>query len=92
MEQELEIKLKEAGKLSRLTNKTFRFDPKIGEGYYSANYFLKSREIVLKNAPGHIVEEQWFQRRDNTMVCGSMRASPSSIRSPNIRRPSRSSL
>lgn len=70
MAQELEIKLKEAGKLSRLTNKTFRFDPKIGEGYYSANYFLKSREIVLKNAPGHIVEEQWFQRRDDTMVCG----------------------
>jgi len=70
MEQTLEIKLKEAGKLSRLTNKTFRFDPKIAEGYYSANYFLKSREIVLKNAPGHIVEEQWFQRRDNTMVCG----------------------
>jgi nicotinate phosphoribosyltransferase len=67
---ELEIRLKEAGKLDRLTNKTFRFDSKIAQGYYSANYFLKSREIVLKKAPGHIVEEQWFQRRDNVMVCG----------------------
>jgi nicotinate phosphoribosyltransferase len=68
--EEKEIHLKEEGKISRLTNKTFHFDPKIGKGYYSANYFLKSRQIVLKNAPGHIVEEQWFQRRDNTMVCG----------------------
>jgi nicotinate phosphoribosyltransferase len=70
MAEELEIRLKEAGKISRLTNKTFHFDPRIAEGYFSANYFLKSRQIVLENAPGHIVEEQWFQRRDNTMVCG----------------------
>lgn len=70
MADELEIKLKEAGKLSRLTNKTFRFDPRIADGYYSANYFLKSREIVLKHAPNHIVEEQWFQRKDDVMACG----------------------
>jgi nicotinate phosphoribosyltransferase len=68
--KELEIKLKEEGKLSRLTNKTFNFDPRIADGFYSANYFLKSRQIVLKHAPNHIVEEQWFQRRDDTMVCG----------------------
>jgi nicotinate phosphoribosyltransferase len=68
--EELEIKLKEAGKISRLTNKTFKFDPRIADGYYSANYFLKSREIVLKYAPNHIVTEQWFQRRDDTMACG----------------------
>ena len=66
----LEIHLKEAGKLDRLTNKTFRFDPRIADGFYSAAYFLKSREIVLKQAPGHIVEEQWFQRRDEVMACG----------------------
>lgn len=68
--EQLEIKLKEAGKISRLTNKTFKLDPRIGEGYYSANYFLKSREIVAKFAPGHIVTEQWFQRTEEAMVCG----------------------
>jgi nicotinate phosphoribosyltransferase len=70
MAEELEIHLKEAGKISRLTNRTFKFDPRIEDGYFSANYFLKSRQIVLKYAPGHIVTEQWFQRRDDTMACG----------------------
>ncbi len=68
--EELEIHLKEQGKISRLTNKTFQFDSRIGEGFWSANYFLKTREIVRKCAPGHIVEEQFFQRKDNVMVCG----------------------
>ena len=68
--EELEIKLKEAGKISRLTNRTFHFDSRIGEGYYSANYFLKSREIVERKMPGHIVLEQWFQRKDDVMACG----------------------
>ncbi len=68
--EELEIKLKEAGKISRLTDKTFHLDKRIGEGFWSANYFLKTRKIVAEQAPGHIVEEQFFQRRDNTMVCG----------------------
>ena len=68
--EELEIKLKEAGKISRLTDKTFHLDERIGEGFWSANYFLKTRKIVAEQAPGHIVEEQFFQRRDNTMVCG----------------------
>ena len=68
--EELEIKLKEAGKIKRLTNKTFQFDPRIGEGYYSANYFLKSRKIVAHQHPGHTVTMQWFQRRDDSMLCG----------------------
>ena len=38
----LEIKLKEEGKISRLTNKTFQFDKRLGEGFFAANYFLKS--------------------------------------------------
>jgi nicotinate phosphoribosyltransferase len=67
---ESEIKLKEAGKISRLTNRTFQFDERIGDGFFSANYFLKSRFIVAHRAPNHIVTEQWFQRRDDTMVCG----------------------
>lgn len=67
---ELEITLKEAGKISRLTNKTFKFDPRLKDGFFAANYFLKSRNIVLKNAPNHIVTMQWFQRTDNAMLCG----------------------
>ena len=68
--EELEIKLKEAGKISRLTNKTFKFNKAVGEGYYSANYFLKSQRIAKNQLPNHIVTEQWFQRRDDTMLCG----------------------
>lgn len=68
--EELEIKLKESGRLPRLTNRTFKFDERIAEGYFSANYFLKSRQIVERFAPNHIVEEQFFQRKDDVMVCG----------------------
>lgn len=66
----LEIELKEQGKISRLTNKTFQFDLKLKDGFYSANYFLKSNKIVKENEPNHIVTMQWFQRRDDTMLCG----------------------
>jgi len=66
----LEIELKKQGKISRLTNKTFEFDEKIKDGFYSANYFLKSRKIISENEPGHKVTMQWFQRRDDSMLCG----------------------
>ena len=46
--EELEITLKEKGIISRLTNKTFQFDKKLGEGFYAANYFLKTRKAVEK--------------------------------------------
>ena len=65
-----EIELKEQGKISRITNKTFQFPDKIVSGFYSANYFLKSRKIVADNLPGHIVTMQWFQRRDDSKLCG----------------------
>ncbi|MGI6714248.1 MAG: nicotinate phosphoribosyltransferase [Bacilli bacterium] len=65
-----EIKLKESGKISRLTNKTFQFPPSVGEGFFTANYFLKAQRIVRENCPGHRVTCQWFQRRDGAMVCG----------------------
>ena len=68
--EELEIKLKEEGKISRLTNKTFKFDERLKDGFYSANYFLKSRKIVLENEPNHLVTMQWFQRRETAYVCG----------------------
>lgn len=66
----LEVELKKQGKIKRLTNKTFEFDKGIGEGFYSACYFLKSRKIVKENNPNHIVTMQWFQRKDNVMLCG----------------------
>jgi len=65
-----EVELKKTGKISRLTNKTFNFPKELGEGFYSANYFLKSRKIVSENLAGHKVTMQWFQRRDNSMLCG----------------------
>jgi len=68
--EELEIKLKEEGKISRLTNKTFNFPKELGEGFYSANYFLKSKKIIEENEPNHIVTMQWFQRREKAKVCG----------------------
>ena len=67
---ELEIRLKEQGKISRLTNKTFQFDERLKNGFFAANYFLKSRKIVEKCAPGHIVTMQFFQRTEDCMVCG----------------------
>ena len=66
----LEIELKNAGKIKRLTNETFKFDPRLKEGFYSANYFLKSRKIVLENEPNHIVTMQWFQRKEKAVLCG----------------------
>ncbi|MGM9873440.1 MAG: nicotinate phosphoribosyltransferase [Bacilli bacterium] len=65
-----EVQLKKEGKILRLTNKTFQFDERLKDGFYSANYFLKSNKIVKENEPNHIVTMQWFQRRDNTMLCG----------------------
>ena len=67
---ELEIKLKEEGKISRLTNKTFDFPKSIKDGFFSANYFLKTRKIIIENAPNHIVTMQWFQRKEKAMLCG----------------------
>ena len=64
----LEIELKEQGKISRLTNKTFQFDKRLGEGFFSANYFLKSNKIVKEQEPNHIVTMQWFQRRDDSLT------------------------
>ncbi len=67
---ELEITLKEAGKITRLTNRTFQFDEKLREGFYAANYFLKTNNIVKEQYPGHVVTMQFFQRSDDIMACG----------------------
>ncbi len=67
---EIEVKLKQQGKISRLTNRTFQFSDKVGQNFYTANYFLKTNEIVRRHIPGHIVTLQFFQRKNDVMLCG----------------------
>ncbi|HHT67591.1 MAG TPA: nicotinate phosphoribosyltransferase [Erysipelotrichaceae bacterium] len=66
----IEIKLKEQGIISRLTDKTFNLPEALGEGFYTANYFLKSQKIVKENLADNIVTMQWIQRRNHSMLCG----------------------
>lgn len=68
--KELEVTLKEKGKIKRLTNKTFKFPKEIASGFYSANYFLKTRKIVASKLKGHQVTMQFFQRTNDAMLCG----------------------
>ncbi|MCQ2792528.1 MAG: nicotinate phosphoribosyltransferase [Bacilli bacterium] len=68
--KELEITLKEKGKIKRLTNKTFQFPKEIASGFYSANYFLKTRKIVARHLANHKVTMQFFQRENDAMLCG----------------------
>ena len=65
-----EINLKLAGKIKRLTNKTFKFDKRLGEGWFSAVYFLKTREIIKKHRPNRIVMMQFFQK-NHAILCGT---------------------
>jgi nicotinate phosphoribosyltransferase len=66
----LEVELKKEGKIKRLTNKTFKFDSRLKDGFFTANYFLKTKKIVEENIPNQIVTMQFFQRADDVMVCG----------------------
>lgn len=66
----LEIELKKNGKIERLTNKTFKFDKRIKDGFFTANYFLKVQKIILQNLPDQIVTQQWFCRTDEYKLCG----------------------
>lgn len=65
-----EIEMKKKGLISRLTDKTFALPAALGEGLYSANYFLKSQKIAAKYLANNIVTMQWFQRREKAMLCG----------------------
>ncbi|WP_078430105.1 nicotinate phosphoribosyltransferase [Alkalihalobacterium alkalinitrilicum] len=65
-----EIALKLQGKIKRLTNKTFKFDERVREGWFSAVYFLKTREIVEKHKPNNTVTMQFFQKT-NAILCGT---------------------
>lgn len=65
-----EYELKHRGQIKRLTNKTFKFDERIGQGWFSAVYFLKTAEIAKQWAPDHIVTMQFFQRKNGAVLCG----------------------
>jgi nicotinate phosphoribosyltransferase len=66
--KEIELKLK--GKIQRLTNRTFKFDKRVSEGWFSAVYFLKTCEIVESYKPDNIVTMQFFQKT-NAVLCGT---------------------
>lgn len=71
MDELAEFELKKAHVVPRLTNRTFRFDRRYQDGYFAANYFLKTRKIVAESdLKDCIVEEQFFQRKDDVMLCG----------------------
>lgn len=65
-----EYELKHRGQIKRLTNKTFKFDERIGQGWFSAVYFLKTAEIAKQWAPERIVTMQFFQRKNRAVLCG----------------------
>ncbi len=65
-----EIELKLQGKIKRLTNRTFKFDDRIKDGWFSAVYFLKTKEIVKKFKPNNIVTMQFFQKQHG-VICGT---------------------
>lgn len=66
---EKEFELKQQGKIARLTNRTFKFDARVKEGWFSAVYFLKTAEIIREKRPGQQVTMQFFQRK-NAVLCG----------------------
>ncbi|MGL5042431.1 MAG: nicotinate phosphoribosyltransferase [Culicoidibacterales bacterium] len=65
--KELELKLQ--GKISRLTNATFKFDNRIEDGRFCAAYFLKTIKIAADHCANSIVTMQFFQRK-NAVLCG----------------------
>jgi nicotinate phosphoribosyltransferase len=65
-----EISLKLNGEIDRLTNKTFKFDERIKDGWFSAVYFLKTKEIAQKKRPNNEVIMQFFQK-NHAVLCGT---------------------
>jgi nicotinate phosphoribosyltransferase len=65
-----EIEMKVKGEIKRLTNQTFKFDERVRDGWFSAVYFLKTREIVKKYHEDKIVTMQFFQK-NHAVLCGT---------------------
>jgi nicotinate phosphoribosyltransferase len=66
---EKEFELKRQGKIARLSNRTFKFDERVKEGWFSAVYFLKTAEIIRQKRPKQQVTMQFFQRKE-AVLCG----------------------
>ncbi|MFC3040150.1 nicotinate phosphoribosyltransferase [Virgibacillus xinjiangensis] len=65
-----EIEQKLSGKIERLTNKTFKFDERIKEGWFSAVYFLKTKKIAEEKLPDNYITMQFFQKEE-AVLCGT---------------------
>lgn len=65
-----EIEEKLSGRIERLTNRTFKFDERIRDGWFSAVYFLKTKKIAETKLPDNHVTMQFFQRND-AVLCGT---------------------
>ncbi|WP_018921757.1 nicotinate phosphoribosyltransferase [Salsuginibacillus kocurii] len=65
-----EIEKKLNGEIKRLTNETFKFDNRVGDGWFSAVYFLKTREIAKKYKADKEVTMQFFQKK-HAVLCGT---------------------
>lgn len=48
----------------------FNIDLRIFEDYYIADYFKKTKLILKKYKPDQTVSMQWFQRRNDVVLCG----------------------
>ncbi|AUF83364.1 nicotinate phosphoribosyltransferase [Mesoplasma syrphidae] len=48
----------------------FQFDPRVKDGFFIADYFKKTTTILEKYKPEQIVTMQFFQRKENTILCG----------------------
>src|SRR5690625_5638745 len=65
-----EIEQKLSGTINRLTNKTFKFDKRVKDGWFSAVYFLKTKEIAEKMFPENQITMQFFQKHE-AVLCGT---------------------
>lgn len=65
-----EIELKLQGKIKRLSNQTFKFDSRVKNGWFSAVYFLKTKEIIEEFCPENEIVMQFFQKQD-AVLCGT---------------------
>ncbi|MUV39284.1 Nicotinate phosphoribosyltransferase [Lentibacillus sp. JNUCC-1] len=66
-----EIEQKLSGEIERLTNRTFKFDERIKEGWFSAVYFLKTKEMAEKKLPDNYITMQFFQKTHEAVLCGT---------------------
>ena len=56
--------------MDRLESKLLRVDSRVQEGYYSDRYFNRTREILQQDNHHPVVRMQYFQKNDDTCVCG----------------------